>query len=187
MINAIGLENPGVDAFVAGLGDLARLRQPVIVSVGGNSPDQYAAVVERIEAGARGGRRPGCAGRRRLRAQRLVPERARRPVDRRRPRRDRGRHRSRSRGHPPSGHRQAHAERDGRAADRPRRRRGGRGRPLVGQHLPGDGPRPADACSRSSATAPVGSAAPRSSRSPCAWSRSSRRRCPARRWWAWAA
>ncbi len=50
MINAIGLENPGVDVFVAGLGDLARLRQPVIVSVGGNSPEQYAAVVERIEA-----------------------------------------------------------------------------------------------------------------------------------------
>ena len=49
MINAIGLENPGVDAFIAGLGDLLRLRQPLIVSVGGNSPDQYAAVVERIE------------------------------------------------------------------------------------------------------------------------------------------
>ncbi len=49
MINAIGLENPGAAAFVAGLGEWARLRQPVIVSVGGNTPEQYAAVVRLIE------------------------------------------------------------------------------------------------------------------------------------------
>lgn len=49
MVNAIGLENPGVEAFVEGLPALASLRQPVIVSVGGNSAAQYAAVVERLE------------------------------------------------------------------------------------------------------------------------------------------
>ena len=49
MINAIGLENPGVEAFVEGLPALAALRQPVIVSVGGNTPAQYAAVVRRLE------------------------------------------------------------------------------------------------------------------------------------------
>ena len=50
MINAIGLENPGIDAWIAGLPDWAALRRPVIVSVGGNSPDQYAAVVRALEA-----------------------------------------------------------------------------------------------------------------------------------------
>jgi dihydroorotate dehydrogenase (NAD+) catalytic subunit len=50
MVNAIGLENPGVDAWIAALPTWARLRQPVIVSVGGNEPGQYAAVVRAIEA-----------------------------------------------------------------------------------------------------------------------------------------
>lgn len=49
MINAIGLENPGVEAWADGLHEWARLRQPVIVSVGGNAPEQYAAVVAAIE------------------------------------------------------------------------------------------------------------------------------------------
>lgn len=49
MINAIGLENPGVEAFVEGLPALAPLRQPVIVSVGGNEAGQYAVVVRRLE------------------------------------------------------------------------------------------------------------------------------------------
>ena len=50
MINAIGLENPGIDAWIGGLPEWAALRRPVIVSVGGNSPDQYAAVVRALEA-----------------------------------------------------------------------------------------------------------------------------------------
>ena len=45
MINAIGLENPGIDAWIDRLPEWAPLRQPVIVSVGGNAPAQYAAVV----------------------------------------------------------------------------------------------------------------------------------------------
>jgi len=49
MINAIGLENPGVDAWIAALPAWAHLRQPVIVSVGGNEPGQYAAVVRAVE------------------------------------------------------------------------------------------------------------------------------------------
>jgi dihydroorotate dehydrogenase (NAD+) catalytic subunit len=49
MVNAIGLENPGVDAWIDGLPEWAALRQPVIVSVGGNSPAQYAAVVAALE------------------------------------------------------------------------------------------------------------------------------------------
>jgi dihydroorotate dehydrogenase (NAD+) catalytic subunit len=49
MINAIGLENPGVDAWIAGLSAWTQLRQPVIVSVGGNEPAQYAAVVRAVE------------------------------------------------------------------------------------------------------------------------------------------
>jgi dihydroorotate dehydrogenase (NAD+) catalytic subunit len=49
MINAIGLENPGVHAWIAELPRWARLRRPVIVSVGGNEPAQYAAVVAALE------------------------------------------------------------------------------------------------------------------------------------------
>jgi dihydroorotate dehydrogenase (NAD+) catalytic subunit len=49
MINAIGLENPGVHAWIEELPRWARLRQPVIVSVGGNEPDQYAAVIAALE------------------------------------------------------------------------------------------------------------------------------------------
>jgi len=49
MINAIGLENPGVHAWIEELPRWARLRQPVIVSVGGNEPEQYAAVVAALE------------------------------------------------------------------------------------------------------------------------------------------
>ncbi len=49
MINAIGLENPGIDAWIVQLPEWARLEQPVIVSVGGNAPEQYAAVVRRLE------------------------------------------------------------------------------------------------------------------------------------------
>jgi dihydroorotate dehydrogenase (NAD+) catalytic subunit len=49
MINAIGLENPGIEVWVAGMAEWARLEQPVVVSVGGNAPEQYAAVVRRLE------------------------------------------------------------------------------------------------------------------------------------------
>ncbi|MEZ5125794.1 MAG: dihydroorotate dehydrogenase [Thermoleophilia bacterium] len=49
MINAIGLENPGVDAFIRGFADWAHLRQPTIMSVGGSAPEQYAEVVRRVE------------------------------------------------------------------------------------------------------------------------------------------
>lgn len=50
VINAIGLENPGVHARIAQLGEWAALRAPVLVSVGGNSPEQYAAVISALEA-----------------------------------------------------------------------------------------------------------------------------------------
>ncbi len=49
MINAIGLENPGIDVWIDGLHEWARLAAPVIVSVGGNAPEHYAAVVRRLE------------------------------------------------------------------------------------------------------------------------------------------
>jgi len=49
MINAIGLENPGIDAWIAALPQWSALSQSVIVSVGGNAPAQYAAVIERLE------------------------------------------------------------------------------------------------------------------------------------------
>lgn len=53
MLNSIGLQNPGVDAFAAK--DLAWLAQnapstPVIVNVSGHSAEEYVAVIERLEA-----------------------------------------------------------------------------------------------------------------------------------------
>jgi dihydroorotate dehydrogenase (NAD+) catalytic subunit len=53
MLNSIGLQNPGVEAFVSG--DLAWLAAhapdtPVIVNVSGHSVAEYAAVAERLDA-----------------------------------------------------------------------------------------------------------------------------------------
>ncbi len=53
MLNSIGLQNPGVEAFVAK--DLAWLAEnapgtPVIVNVSGHSVAEYVAVIERLEA-----------------------------------------------------------------------------------------------------------------------------------------
>jgi dihydroorotate dehydrogenase (NAD+) catalytic subunit len=55
MLNSIGLQNPGVEAFVAG--DLAWLAAhapdtPVIVNVSGHSVAEYAAVAQRLDAEA---------------------------------------------------------------------------------------------------------------------------------------
>ena len=52
MLNSIGLQNPGVEAFVAK--DLAWLAEhapttPVIVNVSGHSVEEYAGVIERLE------------------------------------------------------------------------------------------------------------------------------------------
>lgn len=52
MLNSIGLQNPGVEAFVAK--DLAWLAEhapglPVIVNVSGHSASEYASVIERLE------------------------------------------------------------------------------------------------------------------------------------------
>jgi len=49
IINAIGLENPGIEAFIADLPRLAGLPVPVIISVGGARPEDYLAVVRRVE------------------------------------------------------------------------------------------------------------------------------------------
>jgi dihydroorotate dehydrogenase (NAD+) catalytic subunit len=65
MINAIGLENPGVHAWIEELPRWAPLWQPVIVSVGGNEPGQYAAVVAALEerlTGAPAGELPRVQG-----------------------------------------------------------------------------------------------------------------------------
>jgi dihydroorotate dehydrogenase (NAD+) catalytic subunit len=51
MVNSIGLANPGLDRFCAEhLPALGELGVPVIVSVGGWSPAEYGAAVERISA-----------------------------------------------------------------------------------------------------------------------------------------
>lgn len=50
MINAVGLQNPGVDAWLPDLARLSGLPAPVVVSVGGSRPDDYLTVIDRIEA-----------------------------------------------------------------------------------------------------------------------------------------
>ncbi len=67
MINSIGLANPGLERFCGEtLPRLGELGVPLIVSVGGWSPGEYAVAVGRIAAD------PHVA---RHRAQRLLPER----------------------------------------------------------------------------------------------------------------
>jgi dihydroorotate dehydrogenase (NAD+) catalytic subunit len=51
MLNSIGLQNPGLDAFVAGdLAWLATQDVPVVVNVSGHTVAEYAAVAERLDA-----------------------------------------------------------------------------------------------------------------------------------------
>jgi dihydroorotate dehydrogenase (NAD+) catalytic subunit len=51
MLNAIGLENVGVDAFVADkLPFLRTIRAPVIANIYGTSVEEYAALAERLDA-----------------------------------------------------------------------------------------------------------------------------------------
>lgn len=50
MLNSIGLQNPGVEAFCAGpLAWLAQQGVPVIVNVSGHSLEEYVSVIERLE------------------------------------------------------------------------------------------------------------------------------------------
>ncbi|MBM3146491.1 MAG: dihydroorotate dehydrogenase, partial [Actinobacteria bacterium] len=65
IINAIGLENPGIEAFIADLPRLAGLPVPVVISVGGARPADYLTVVGRMEerlADAGAGPLPPIAG-----------------------------------------------------------------------------------------------------------------------------
>lgn len=51
MLNSIGLQNPGVEAFCArDLSWLADRDVPVVVNVSGHSVEEYVAVIERLEA-----------------------------------------------------------------------------------------------------------------------------------------
>lgn len=51
MLNSIGLQNPGAEAFVAGdLAWLATHDVPVVVNLVGHSVDEYVAVAERLDA-----------------------------------------------------------------------------------------------------------------------------------------
>ena len=51
MLNSIGLQNPGVDAFIAeDLASLADYDVPVIVNISGHHSDEYARVIERLES-----------------------------------------------------------------------------------------------------------------------------------------
>ncbi|MFZ5899087.1 MAG: dihydroorotate dehydrogenase [Bacillota bacterium] len=53
MLNAVGLENPGVDRFVADvLPCLEGLNVPIIVSIAGNTVEEYAALAEKLDAAA---------------------------------------------------------------------------------------------------------------------------------------
>jgi dihydroorotate dehydrogenase (NAD+) catalytic subunit len=50
MINAVGLQNPGIDAYLNDLPLLAFVSVPVVVNIGGQRPEDYLEVLRRIEA-----------------------------------------------------------------------------------------------------------------------------------------
>ena len=49
LLNSIGLANPGVDEFVAGLPALVALGRPLVVSIGGFSVDDYVRIARALE------------------------------------------------------------------------------------------------------------------------------------------
>jgi dihydroorotate dehydrogenase (NAD+) catalytic subunit len=55
MINAVGLENPGIAAWLDDLPLLGGLPVPVLVNIGGSRPGDYLEVVRRIEERLQGG------------------------------------------------------------------------------------------------------------------------------------
>ena len=144
MLNSIGLDNDGIEAFVAHhLPYLGGLGVPIIVSIAGRTHDEFVAMT-------RAARRPG--RHRGGRAQHLLPERVGRRRFRHRSGDVRAARRRLPRGDGDADHRQADAERDQHPGDR----QGGRGRrrrrDFADQHLPGHGDRlaapPADAGQR---------------------------------------
>ena len=49
MINAVGLQNPGIDAYLDGLPSLAFVPVPLLVNIGGQRPADYLEVLRRCE------------------------------------------------------------------------------------------------------------------------------------------
>ena len=142
MINAIGLENQERRRSSRG-SPLGAAAAAVIVSVGGNTPDEFAAVVRLIERHSSAAA-PGEAPRIEGYELNVSCPNVDRTADRRRSggdggRRRRGARRDRSL---PAG--RAHPERERRDRAGPRGRRGGRRWTLPGEHLQGHGARPAD-------------------------------------------
>ena len=61
MINAIGIENPGIDGFIqTKLSGFQKIGVPLIISILGHTPDQFAQIIERLNKHCHpeGGRRP---------------------------------------------------------------------------------------------------------------------------------
>ena len=51
MINSIGIENPGIDAFIAqGLPALKNIGVPLIISILGHDEEQFAGIIEKLNA-----------------------------------------------------------------------------------------------------------------------------------------
>ncbi len=58
MINSVGLQNPGLKGYLLDLAQLTALVAPVIVNVGGGRPEDYLAVIERLEVWLEGSSKP---------------------------------------------------------------------------------------------------------------------------------
>ena len=51
MINAIGIENPGIDGFIAQkLPALKKIGVPLIISILGHDEEQFTGIIERLNA-----------------------------------------------------------------------------------------------------------------------------------------
>ena len=56
MINAIGIENPGIDVFIAEkLPAFKKIGVPLIVSILGHTPEQFVGIIEKLNSPAFGG------------------------------------------------------------------------------------------------------------------------------------
>src|SRR3989338_1418502 len=56
MINAIGIENPGIDAFIAEkLPAFKKIGVPLVISILGHTPEQFIGIIEKLNSPAIGG------------------------------------------------------------------------------------------------------------------------------------
>ena len=162
MLNAIGLDNDGIEHFIAHhLPYLRTLPTAIIANIAGKNEHDF------VDMAAMLGQEPGLAA---LELNLSCPNVSRRRRLRHRSGRDAARGARRARRLSAAAHRQADAERDRHRAHRRKRRRRREPTRCRWSTPSSAWPSTGGGAGRSSATSPAASAARRSSRWPCGWS-----------------